>query len=273
MSIRSWPLIALLGASLVAACGDDDDDLNVDNGGSAGTSHAGTTSGGTHSQGGNNGQGGKTSEGGTAGSQNTAGRPSAGTSTGGTLAIGGAEQGGAGGAEQGGAEQGGMGGAGGDSAGGAGGASAVAALSDAQILLVLDTLNQGEVEEAYAALPRLMSAPVKTFAQRMVTDHSGARQSVLATADALSVAPTPSETQAELQDESQTHVALLRATPASSLDASYINMEAQEHAAALTLLDELALAADAAQLKTLIATLRATVLQHYQDAQALQATL
>jgi len=167
-----------------------------------------------------------------------------------------------------------MGGAGGDSAdGGAGGASAVAALSDAQILLVLDTLNQGEVEEAYAALPRLTSAPVKTFAQRMVTDHSGARQSVLATADMLNVAPTPSETQADLQDESQTHVAMLRATAASALDAMYVNMEVQEHAAALTLLDDLAAAADAAQLKTLIATLRATVLQHYQDAQALQATL
>src|SRR3954469_12464337 len=75
MSIRTWPLIALLGASLVAACGADDDDGGIDNGGRAGSSHAGTTSGGTSSQ------GGKTSEGGKAGSQGTAGNHSAGTST------------------------------------------------------------------------------------------------------------------------------------------------------------------------------------------------
>jgi len=146
-------------------------------------------------------------------------------------------------------------------------------LSDAQILLVLDTLNQGEVDEAYAALPRLMSAEVRAFAQEMVTDHSAARQQVLTTANALSLAPTPSEPQEELQAEGEAHVATLRTKPAAALDATYINMEVTGHADALSLLDELAAAADAAQLKSLIATLRATVLEHYQQAQQLQASL
>lgn len=143
--------------------------------------------------------------------------------------------------------------------------------SNAQPRVVLG--NQGEVEEAYAALPRLTSAEVKAFAQQMVTDHGSARQSVLTTADTLNLAPTPSEPQADLQGEAEAHVAMLRATSASALDLTYVDMELAGHAEALTLLDDLSVAANAAELKTLIATLRATVLQHYQDAQELKAML
>jgi putative membrane protein len=258
-NIGTLSLIALLGSCVAVACGDDDDNGGANGAGRAGSSHAGSSNGGTN----NNNGGAPIGEGGEPGGPSRAGTAGRGgtTSTGGTLAAAGAEQGG-------------MGGAAGDmAAAGAGGQSAVASLSDAQILLVLDTLNQGEVEEAYAALPRLTSAPVKSFAQEMVMDHGMARQSVLTTANALNLAPTPSQPQAELQGEGEAHVALLRAASASALDATYVSLEVDGHAEALALLDDLATAADAAQLKTLISMLRATVLQHYQQAQALKAAL
>jgi len=268
-NLGTLSLVMMLGATSVVACGDDDDDDNGNVAGRAGASHAGTFNGGADtgdggdtggpSRGGTSPRGGTSSRGGTAGSGATPG--SGGTAE---TPVGGAGQGGVGG--EGGAMTGDMGGA------GAGGVAALA-LSDAQILLVLDTLNQGEVEEAYAALPRLTASDVRAFAQRMVDDHSDARQAVLATADALDVAPMPSDTQAELQSESMEHVAMLRTTPAGALDATYVNLEVDAHAEALELLDDLAAAADAAQLDTLIATLRATVQQHYEAAQELQADL
>jgi putative membrane protein len=149
----------------------------------------------------------------------------------------------------------------------------IAALNDAQILLVLDTLNQGEVEEAYAALPRLSTPSVIDFAQQMVTDHGSARQAVLSTADDLSLSPVPSETQQDLMQEGEAHVTSLRATSTAALDLTYINLEVQGHAEALELLSNLQAAADAAPLKTLITTLTATVQDHYDAAIALKSEL
>jgi putative membrane protein len=263
-------LAFVLGATSFVACSDDDDDDSGNVAGRAGASHAGSFNGGAASgEGGDLGnpsRGGASSRGGTSPRGGTA-------SDGGTAASGGTF----GMAGEAGAEQGGVGGESGSISGDLGGAgaggSAAYALSDAQILLVLDTLNQGEVEEAYAALPRLTATDVRAFAQRMVNDHGDARQAVLATASALNLAPLPSDAQAELQSEGEAHVDMLRATPAAALDATYVNLEVAGHAEALNLLDDLASAADAPQLETLITTLRGTVQEHYQSAQELQAEL
>ena len=248
--ISRLALVAVLGASLAGACSsdDDDDDDNNNRGGSAGTAQHGGAGGepGLVGPGGADpGQAGMTASGGTAGMA--------------------------------GAQQGGADGLGGEAAlgggGGAGGEGPLAALSDAQILLVLDTLNQGEVEEAYAALPRLSSEDVAEFAQQMVTDHSDARQSVLATAESLEQAPAPSELQAKLKGDSEARVALLRAASAANLDATYIEQQVAVHADALKLLNDLTAAADAEELEALLATLEAAVQQHYEHAQELAAEL
>jgi putative membrane protein len=251
-SLSYLTLVGVLSVSLAGACSDDDD-ANNNTGGRAGTSQGG----GANDAGAN--------QGGRAGTS-FAGQASDGGFPSGTA---GAGQGGAG---QGGAGQGGAG-QGGAATGGAGGGAAVAALSDAQILLVLDTLNQGEVEQAYAALPRLSVADVEAFAQMMVMHHNTARQSIAATAAVLDEAPTPSDTQAELKQAAEEQVARLRATPAASLDETYIEIQVAAHADALALISELATAADAADLATLLAAQQATVQQHYERAQEIQAEL
>jgi putative membrane protein len=250
-SIGRLALLAGLSASLAGACSDDDDDMNNNLGGSAGTSQAGRTNGegGTSQAGRTNGEAGKTTAGGQTNLPSSAGAPGSGG------ASAGANQGGAAGNAE------------------AGAAGMTAALSDAQILLVLDTLNQGEVDEAYAVLPRLSSSDVKTFAQEMVTDHGDGRQAVAVTADSLNEAPAPSAEEATLKGEAESHVAMLRAASTASLDATYIGLEVTGHQEALALLDELAAVARADALNALITTLRATVQQHLERAQALQAAL
>jgi putative membrane protein len=247
----SWLFITALSTASVIACGDDD------------SGNDGTTAGrGGSSQSGSSGLGGD--DGTSNGGEDTG--SNAGRGNGGSVSGGGAAGGGTAGDESGPA------GAGGAMAG-AGGGSSTVALTDPQILLVLDTLNQGEVEQAYAALPRLTLPDVEAFAQLMVTHHSAARQSVLATADGLQLNPTPSEVQMELKQEAEAQVTLLRATNTASLDATYMDLQVAAHAEALALLSDLELAADAPELQTLIGTLEATVQDHYDSAVAIEGEL
>ena len=252
-------LIAALAVSAAGACSsDDDDDDDVSTGG-----HAGATIGGALPIGGDNtpSLGGDTSS--VEAGASTGGTAAGGTSQGGTATGGDSSATGGADADEGG--NGGMGGAGGD--------AAIASLSDAQILLVLDTLNHGEVEEAYAALPRLGDADVEAFAQMMIDDHGMARQTVAATADAVDLEPQPSQLQMMLAHESEEHVAKLRSTKTPALDATYMAMQVAAHADALQLLDELDDVADAPQLTTLIADLTTSVQQHYDAAVEIEAGL
>jgi putative membrane protein len=146
-------------------------------------------------------------------------------------------------------------------------------LQDAQILLVLDTLNEGEVDEAYAALPRLSVPAVQTFAQQMVMDHNTARQSVASAANSLQLNPSPSDVQQDLKQEAETHVAMLRGTSTANLDRTYMDMQVAAHGEALALLNELEAAADAPALRTFIGTLETAVQAHYDQAVTIRAGL
>jgi len=266
--------IGLLSAALIAAgitgCGDDDDDNGGDD---VGGTNSGATNGlggeGTGLAGTGTGTGGRAGNGGT---NPTGGTSDGNSGKGGTLVTQGgvpavAGAGGAAGDVTGG--EAGMSGMSGMS--GAGGAAAME-LSDAQIVLVLDTLNAGEVEEAYAALPRLSSDDVVAFAQRMITDHSAGRQMVTAAERDLDLKPMPSDVQAKLEQEAGEHVDQFH-EGTGALDAAYMQLEIEEHAQALDLLEKLELGADDEALRNLITTLRATVQQHYELAQQVQASL
>lgn len=250
-----YVFFSLALAAAMGACGNDDDDDDGGVSGRAGSSTAG--------RGGSVGVGGGVSEDAGAGNVTS---PDGGQPT----SSGGASIGGAGGDAQAGTAGQATAGEGGE--GGQGGVPTLN-LSDAQVLLVLDTLNQGEVEVAYAALPRLSDGDVQAFAQLMVTDHSAARQSVFMVADSLDLAPLPSDVQAMLKEKAEATVQAFHASDAEALDEPYVESQVADHAAALTLLEELAATAEAAELKELIATLEASVQVHYDHVLELEAAL
>lgn len=248
-------MIAAVAIGVAGACSDDDDDPGG-SGGRAGSSVGGSSAVGGDGASTQGGDGDGTSGGTAGGKAGAGGTPTLGGQAGMAGASAGVDAGG--GAGEGGA--------------GAGGAP-TASLSDAQILLVLDTLNRGEIEEAWAALPRLEDADAEAFAQMMIDDHSAARQSVVATADALDVDPQPSPVQLALEQESEAHVAALRMSGAEDLSPSYMALQVSAHAEALTLLGELESAADAAALQTLIGELSVSVQDHYDTAVEIEADL
>jgi putative membrane protein len=247
-------MVTALSFGLASACSsdDDDDDTSSGNGGDSASGAPATTSGAPNMAGSLNHSGAPSGQGG----ENAAG-------TGGALVT---DTGGQGGDVSGAIGQGGQ-------SGGAGGDGATSSISDAQILLLLDTLNQGEVEEAYAALPRLSSPDVQAFAQQMITDHGSARQSIASTAEALALNPAPSKQQKKLEAEAEVHVAALRNTPADELDAAYVELQVAAHVEALELLARLREKAEAPALTTLIDTLETAVDDHHESAVALQSEL
>lgn len=269
----------VLGA--LAGCGDDDDSTSGSNGGTAGLNGGGTTAKGGTSGGGTSGnstggtgtsKGGTNSGGGTATGGHTGTTGGAGGASG--AGAGGESGGGVGGGGPGGAAGGGAGGEGGLNIGGEGGVGAEAReLSDAEIFNVLDTLNAGEVAQANAALPKLMVTGVAEFAQMMVTEHTQARTDVQMLAETLGVTPTPNSVAAALKAHSDDVVETFLSSQAAALDSPYIMSQVAGHRDALKLIAQMQSTADAAELKQLLATLRASVQTHYQLAVQLQVQL
>lgn len=296
MTKRLIPTLCLLTLSVTtfAACGDDDDD---DTGTGGSTARGGAQSGGTATSsggsagrggsGGSAGAGGAKTSGGTAGKTGTGGTATSGgtagnagtTSTGGNVAgAGAAGLGGEGGVEGGaGGTVGGGGGAGGEAgvggAGGAGGGGAVANLTDGQIILVIDTLNGGEVEVAFAALPKLTNAQVTAFANEMITAHGIARTANSELAKSQGLVPAPSDVQAGLKVSADAQVLAFQTSTAPSLDAAYIDSQVSMHTDALTLAERLFSAAETPQLRNELRAMVTDITAHLDEAEAIRAEL
>jgi putative membrane protein len=151
----------------------------------------------------------------------------------------------------------------------AGDAGAVLALDDGQILYAADSLNEGEINEARAALPKLSNGDVRDFAAAMIADHGAARDQLTQLAEDQSIAPASSDVANELQAKSRSTVADLLAADPASIDALYVEQELSGHIAAATLLDELIAAADSEPLRAELTDLRATVQTHLDRVRAL----
>lgn len=246
-----YSLMLVLPLSAYTACSSDDDDNNNGNGGTSGASHAGNSG-----RGGNAGRGGAGGRGGAAGSDSEAG-------SGGDLSSG-ATAGEAGESSGGAAGTAGEGGAAGD----------FAQLSDAQVIKVVSTANQGEIAAAQVALPAAHVAAVASFAQMMVTDHSMANQQTLALVSTKHIPPERSDVSDKLEDEAAALLVKLSSTPSASFDATYMQSQVQMHQEVLNLIDhQLLPSASDADLKALLNTTRATVEAHLTQAQTISAGL
>jgi len=142
-------------------------------------------------------------------------------------------------------------------------------LDDGQLLYVADTLNAGEVEEARAALPKLMNGDARDFAQQMIDDHGSARDRLLQLAQDQTITPADSDVANELHSKSQSSIESLLGADPSTIDAMYIELELVEHVDGLALLDQLIAAADSDPLRAELTTERAAVQTHLDRARAL----
>ena len=143
-----------------------------------------------------------------------------------------------------------------------------AILSEAQVLGVLASANQGEINEGNLAPGRASSPAVLAFAARMVTEHTAALNRVTALASSTGLTPVASPTSQALDAISASTVQALTPLSGSVFDVAYIQSQVAAHNTVLNNIDrQLLPSATTEALRSELTTTRAAVAEHLQDAQ------
>jgi putative membrane protein len=153
------------------------------------------------------------------------------------------------------------------------GAGTPAALSDANILALLDEANKADSAAGAAALQKATSPEVKSFAKEMMIDHHKLRESGAKLAKRMNITPEPPASDPlapAAQDESNA----LQSTPKGpDFDRVYIEKEVSAHQAVKDLLDQAHRSTQNKDIQKLIETATPIVEQHLDHAQRLQKKL
>jgi putative membrane protein len=144
------------------------------------------------------------------------------------------------------------------------------ALTDANVLGQLAEANQAEIAVGQMALQRTKSGEVRSFARRMVSDHTKMLNAGKAVADSLAVTPSPPSPDS-LPQKSDQETQTLSALTGMAFDKAYLDAQVADHRMVLALLGKLAAAAQDPRVQSLIAGAQPTVQQHLDRAQSLDA--
>jgi putative membrane protein len=156
----------------------------------------------------------------------------------------------------------------------AAGSANAAGPSDPQIAAIVVTANQVDIDAGNLALSKAKSPDVKTFAQLMITDHSGVNQAATALVQKLHVTPEASPTSQSLQKGGEDNVAALKKLSGSAFDRAYVEHEVAYHQAVLDAVDTTLIPnAQNAELKALLVKVRPAFVAHLAHAKRLQGEL
>lgn len=158
------------------------------------------------------------------------------------------------------------------------GAAAVAAdsaaITDAQIAAIVVTANQIDIDAGKLAAAKSQNKDVKTFAERMVTDHGGVNKSATELVTKLHVTPQGNETSRSLQKGGDDNLAALKKLTGATFDRGYVDHEVTYHQAVLDAIDNTLLpGAQNAELKALLVKVRPAFVSHLEHAKHLQSSL
>lgn len=146
-------------------------------------------------------------------------------------------------------------------------------LSDAQVIKVLSTANNGEIMQANAALPKLQSSQARDYAQMMINQHSMNEKKGQALVKRLNLVPQVSMTSNALQQDSNNVVSKLNQSTAP-VDRDYMMTQVDVHRKVLKTIDEQLLpSASNAELKSMLVETRSSVAMHLQMAEQMLSNL
>ena len=115
---------------------------------------------------------------------------------------------------------------------------------------------------------------VKTFAQLMITDHTGVNKSASALVKKLKVKPEDSPTSKSLNDDGAANLKKLKGLKGAEFDKAYVDNEVTYHQAVLDAIDKTLLPnAKNAELKDLLTKTRPAIDAHLQHAMKLQTSM
>jgi len=127
--------------------------------------------------------------------------------------------------------------------------------SDPQIVGIVLTANQIDIDYGKIALANSKNKAVREFAQRMVTDHSAVQQSVVGLAAKLGVKGEDSQTSTGLKRGAADITAKLNSLKGKEFDSFYIDNEVSYHKTVTDAVDAVLIpSAQNAELKALLET-------------------
>ncbi len=153
-------------------------------------------------------------------------------------------------------------------------AAQAAGPTDPQIAAIVVTANQVDIDAGKLALTKAHSPDVKSFAQLMITDHSGVNKSATELVTRLHVTPETNPTSQSLQKGGDDNLAALRKLSGSAFDRAYVDHEVAYHQAVLDAVDSTLIpSAQNAELKALLVKVRPAFVAHLDHAKHLQSEL
>ncbi|HEX8674079.1 MAG TPA: DUF4142 domain-containing protein [Longimicrobium sp.] len=153
-------------------------------------------------------------------------------------------------------------------------APAAPAVTDPQIADIVVAANQVDIDAGELAKTKSTSAPVKEFAQRMITDHSGVNKAASDLVGKLGVTPESNPTSQGLRDGGTKNLGELRGRSGAEFDRAYVDHEVAYHQAVLDAIDQTLIPnAQNAELKALLQQTRPAVAAHLEHAKQLQSSL
>jgi len=152
--------------------------------------------------------------------------------------------------------------------------TAGASPTDPQIVGIVVTANQIDIDYGKLALSKAKNRGVRDFAQQMVTDHSALQKSVADLGAKLNVSPGDSDTSNSLKSQSEQTTQKLKALNGKSFDKAYIDNEVAYHQAVINAVSSVLIPnAQNAELKSALQGAAPLFQGHLQHAQKVQADL
>lgn len=138
---------------------------------------------------------------------------------------------------------------------------------------IVQTANEGEIQQGQAASSRATSADVRAFAQMMVSDHTAALSAARDTFQREGITPGENATTRTLRDNSQRTVANLATFSGASFDRTYMQSQVDLHQWLLNTLDTALIPSSTGNMRTLLQTQRASVATHLDRARQILGSL
>jgi len=154
-------------------------------------------------------------------------------------------------------------------------AVAQAELGDAQVVHIVVTANQVDVDAGKLARTKSAGKETRAFAERMIADHDALNAQVTALAKRLRLKPEDNSVSRSLHQGGRDNLANLRGlTKGARFDRAYVAHEVAYHEVVLDVIDRtLVPGARNPELKALLVNARPAFAAHLEHARQLQATI
>ena len=146
-------------------------------------------------------------------------------------------------------------------------------MSDANLVSVLDSFDEGEIDAARLAQKQASDPEVQAFAGRVLNEHRELAEANGRLATQLSLQPEPPALSSHLKEAHEKALRDLRAMSGAAFDRAYVRYEIQQHVRAFNFLEAAAESETNPTLKQELVRTGPDLLSHISAARALERHL